>query len=519
MNNITACLIMTAAIAGHAAVAPFTLMVNEDNDHYFHLPPSSMTVEALRSYVDSIADGGKVSEIVFCACGQPANWDSTAWEPVWKRLDHFPDAYREHERWRIWPDNAKLLHDRGIDPYKVWTARCRERGVGAWISMRMNDVHFTTHGKMYVLRTVAFWRDHPELRRHPELDPFALNGKRRLPWKFFAMDYSKPPVYDYSLAMVREILERYAPDGLELDWMRYVTHLTPGKEREQANVLTSFMRDVRKLADAEGARRGRRISISARIPSRYENARSLGYDPETWAREGLCDLFIPCNKDSADYACNVSDWKRRLFPAKVIPGMDRLDCAGGEKVYSDFAGYIGWADAMHTRGADGLYLFNAPYLPKEVQNRIWNEGLSSSVASAGRRRYVASYADSAPDDIPEENLPQLPWALSEPRQILVPVGATAPTDSISVVMAFDAVPPNDLVIRLNGKAPASFAHLSDFGKAYGDTRMVKAACRWRFAGDVLGGGRTARIEIPPVRSCSVKAMWCEVNATPSATYD
>ena len=513
--DIRACLaaVALASCAGMAAVAPFSLMVNVDNDHFFIQDSSLMTREDLRAYVDAMADGGQVSEIVFCACGQPANWDSKAWEPMWKRLDDFPEAFRKNPKWRVWPANLKLLHDKGIDPYKVWIERCREKGVGAWLSMRMNDVHFTTHRRMYVTRTVAFWRDHPELRRHPEIDPFAGGHDMHLRWKYFALDYSKPAAYAYSLAMAREMLERYAPDGLELDWMRYVTHLTPGKEREQSGILTAFMRDVRKLADAEGARRGRRIAISARIPSRYGNARALGYDPEAWAREGLCDLFIPCNKDSADFACDVDDWKRRLAPAKVIPGMDRLDCAGGEKVYADLAGYHGWADAMHARGADGLYLFNAPYLPEEVKGELWRKGLAAG--QQRQRRFIASYADSAPDEIPEEDLPQLPWPLSKPSPLSVPAGTCSPSDAISVVLAFDAPPPDGVAVRLNGIAATSSERIDGFGKAYGDPKKVKAARRWRFPKGTPVG-IMAKVEVEAVPDCAVRVMWCEIVAESGA---
>ena len=494
-----------------ASAHPFKLVVNEDNDHYFHLDRSQMTREALRAYVDTFATGGKVSHIFWTACGQPANYDSKAWEPVWERLDD-PD-YRKLDSTRKpgtpnWPENCKLLREQGIDPYAVWIERCRERGISPWLSMRMNDVHFTTHRRMQPGRTVRFWREHPELRRHPEWDPFDPAHRE---WKLFAFDYAKEEVRRYSLGMAKELIERYLPDGLELDWMRYVCHLTPGRERELAPVLTDFMREVRKIADAAGTKAGRRIALAVRIPSRYGYARDLGYDPETWAREGLCDLFVVCNKDSVDFGCDVADWARRLAPAAVIPGVDRFDCTHGERVYADLAGYRGWADAMYARGAQGLYLFNAIYLPEEVKGEIWAKGLGPAVTLSGPRRYVATYPDSAPDDIPEKSLCQLPRPLNAPVSLELFAGSGRTDGALSVVLAFDReIEASRVRLELNGiPSVGAPTELRGFGKLYGDPKLSKRVWRWTLPEKALRRDRNL-LDIAALPGSEASVAWAEI---------
>ena len=444
------------------------LMVNEDNDHFFHRDPSEMTREGLLAYVDSIIDGGRVTDMVFCPVGQPANYDSKAWEPVWKRLEDpaFKDCFATEAR-RRWPENCKRLHDAGIDPYRVWGDRCREKGVKFWISMRMNDTHFMTHPTLQGIRSVAYTRNHPEFWRYPD----AKTGDA---WKMRALNYARPEAYLYALTMAKELLERYRPDGFEVDWMRYVCHLTPGKEREEAHVLTRFMRDVKALAGS--------AKISVRLPSRYEQAVALGYEPDVWAKEGLVDVIIPCNKDAADFETDVADWRARCPGVLIVPGMDRFDCTHDERVYTDMAGYRGFADAMARKGADGLYLFNAIYAP--CRQEIWTKGLDAPARAGQPKRYIASYPDAAPDSVPEASLCQLPRRLADGMRLTFDCGS-AEGSTAAFAFGFDtaeAPAADGLRLTLNGRPVVvrKTETVTGFGKLYGDPKQVKSVLRLTF---------------------------------------
>jgi hypothetical protein len=162
--------------------------------------------------------------------------------------------------------------------------------------------------------------------------------------------------------------------------MRFTLHLTPGREREEAPVLTAFMRRCRAYLDKVGIDRGRKLLLSARVPTRYEEARAKGFDPETWAREGLIDWLITTNFfDTNDFEIDVPEWKKRLAAAnpavRVFPGASNNLCKradGGPPVPMSAADYARWAEAMRRRGADGFYLFNAPYLPEDVRSFIYS---------------------------------------------------------------------------------------------------------------------------------------------------
>ena len=112
-------------------------------------------------------------------------------------------------------NNARILHERGLDPYAVWIARAREKGISPWLSMRMNDVHNAPNRKDYQHST--FWVEHPEYHRGPP------DSKH---WQDRALDYGIPEVREHAMSFIRELLERYDPDGIELDWMRFGYHFS-----------------------------------------------------------------------------------------------------------------------------------------------------------------------------------------------------------------------------------------------------------------------------------------------------
>lgn len=360
-----------------AAEAGYVLAINEDNDHFFKMDSSMMTREGLTGYLDEIVSPGAVTDFFMCPCGQRPSYASKVWEPIWEGIDE-PDW--EGKTNNIWCVNAKLLHERGIDPYKVWIARCREKGVRAWMSMRMNDVHGVTVKNYF--RNTRFWRSRRDLRRRPDLDPLVDGGG----WDNYAFNYIHKEVQDYHFAMFKEIVDRYDADGYELDWMRFTRHLTPGRESAESPEITAFMRRCRIYLDEVGRRRGRRLLMSARVPTKYDEARSRGFDPETWAGERLIDWLITTNfYDTNDYEIDVAGWKRRIGSVnpsvRVFPGAtDNLKrgAPGKPPIRMSVEDFARWGKAMRSRGADGFYLFNIPYLPAQVREFIYGGGLSSA---------------------------------------------------------------------------------------------------------------------------------------------
>ena len=137
------------------------LCLNENNGHaYAYMAPEHTNETSLRDLVDLYARDTQVGQLLFCVNVQRALFDSRAWQPLFDGYDpEGPDdqpmfqwtfninpntpgartVFRERRKVHcLW-----LLAQRGIDHCAVWLDQCRKRRVEGWLSMRMNDSHYT----------------------------------------------------------------------------------------------------------------------------------------------------------------------------------------------------------------------------------------------------------------------------------------------------------------------------------------------------------------------------------------
>ena len=425
---------------GTAKAGGRLLILDEDNDHYFKGPADGMDEAHLNAYVDSLAAGGKVTHVFFCPTGGRASFDSKTWEPIWKGLEEQPED-KIFFLFRRWSENAKALCDRGVDPYQVWIRRCRERGISPWLSPRMNDAHDgAVWGRRQPYRSTTFWRTRKDLRCYPDYEKGS--------WWHHQLDYSKREVREDALAMIRELFERYDFDGLNLHANRWFPDETA---RANIPVMTAFVREIRRIADAWEKRRGHKIGLSVcRAGFTPEGCRDRGFDAAAMAREGLLDI-ICCQPDSEPHfgeVLPVDLWRKEIGGAKtkivagrgerLFQGPDRRNRKDLDWMNFTAEMFRGWADQQVTAGADGLYLFNVEYQPKD-QLEICQRGLMPSDIRSYSRVYPCITNS-------------LPVRLDVPRQFVFTVGA-ATNGVVSVVVAFAKELSGQRSVALNGVAP------------------------------------------------------------------
>lgn len=358
-----------SAVAEEGGATPASrLFVNEDCWHFWMAdsregytplkPGIGSTRQGLEGYIDEIARG-KVTHFLMNVNGQRANFPSRVFEPVWTSLDE-PD--RRHEKWVM---TLKRLADEGIDPYRVWIGRCRQKGVSPWISVRMNDLHRT--GQKDCPNISTLWRQRPELQVRPgnEWD----NG----------FDYSKKEVRKRMLGFVREVLDRYDADGLELDLLRFPRYLPIGREAELAHVLTYFIGEVRAEVDAAAKRRGHRIVLSVRVPATPQKCRDAGLAVDGWAKGKLVDMIVPCNMwANIRFDLPLAEWREwTASAADIVPGADSGITEKGVRREATLTEYRRWAGEMRKRGARELYLYNLFLHPQDGE--VWNGVLSDGL--------------------------------------------------------------------------------------------------------------------------------------------
>lgn len=391
------------------------LCLNEDNSHFFITRADrKLDAVAVDAFVDQYA-GTQVRELILCPNAMRTSYGSGVWDPIWRGYDPngtddqllFASLKPEARKVaRKWVHTAWQLHRDGIDPYKRWIDRARYHGISPWISMRMNDVHNVDDERCYMHS--EFWRQNPGLRRVQY---------RFVQWTDRAFDYGRPEVREHHLKLIRELAGRYDFDGLELDWMRFGFHFRPGYESEGAGYLTQFTAEVRSLLNDWEKRRGHKIRLGARVPSRPQTALGLGMDAVTWARYGLIDMLVVTPFwATVEPDMPIEIWKQLLHGTKVMLA------AGLEVLIHPYPDYShrptnslettrGAAATLLDRGADRIYLFN--YMDSDTAiSDIDNYGTllrecgSLETLRGKYRRHVLTYSDTwAPGEASAYPLP------------------------------------------------------------------------------------------------------------------
>lgn len=392
-----------AASTKEEPAMPCRLIVNISADAMFECVPfpaplEKATAEQMAEGYRRLAEryaGTQVTHLFLNVNFQRAAYASTAWDTYWTCDDPAKQTAG-------WPRKSWLVHKAGVDPFAVTIAECRKRGLSPWLSMRMNDTHYINDPT----KADTFWQQHPELRR-------AANS---------GFDFAHAAVRDHHLALVRELLDRYDADGLELDWMRFAWHFKPGQEEKGRAILTAFMREVRKLADEAVKRRGHPVGIAARVPSRPAFALALGMDGVAWAQQGLVDILIPhCTWQPTDTDTPVEEWRRIIGQTErgtmLAPGADLWirGTPGGVLMRDNLASARGFSATLLDRGADAIYLFNhfntgdfrhqfvrpdgTKHLRDEHRTLMSEVGALATLLGKPRR-HVVTFVDTAPPGAP-----------------------------------------------------------------------------------------------------------------------
>ena len=312
--------------------------------------------EEIDRYVDVIAGAGVTA--LFCNTNaRRTNYRSDVWEAFWDGYD--PDGPDDQPFFASLPVEQrkgyrKLIHNmyeadrQGVDyPARV-IQRCRHHKISPWISLRMNDVHCNDN------------LDHPF---HSELWRKSEYFRQGHPGYFArGLDYAHPEVRDHYMALIKETLDRYDIDGLELDFMREPYLFSKGEEAAGGKILTEWIREVRGLVDRAALRRGHPIRLGVRVPCQPDVALALGLEAPTWSREGFVELVTVAPRwRTMTFDFPMRRWRQLLG--------DRVTLAGGLEVrYQPYPGAavvamdpenaVGAAVAVLSDGADVVYLFN-----------------------------------------------------------------------------------------------------------------------------------------------------------------
>jgi len=395
-------------------------------------------------------DGTGVTHLFWNVNYQRVGYASRVWPSYWD----VPDPEKNVTEW---PRSYYQLHKLGVDDvFARAIPRCRQRGLSPWISLRMNDHHYTKD----------FSRVSPLFFEHPELRTRGGTG---------LFNYARPEVRQHYMKLVEEVLQRYDVDGLELDWIRTADNFEQADFERGRGILTEFVTAVRKQTTAAAGRWGHPVRLAVRVPATPAFARGKGFEAVAWAREKLVDMLIPADWWSGYTNTPVEEWRSELG----APGRDCLivPCTGstyactakGRTMARNLVGMRGFAASMLDRGADGVYLFNHfEAVDTTVRRRdpagkssaegtvadLLRAGGSLAGATSGPRVHALTIHDGLPR--PTDYKPPLPATIDSQKPLAAQIHI-GPAPAGGKCFVHVGVDPSDgpaatLGVRVNGQA-------------------------------------------------------------------
>ncbi|MCF0172594.1 MAG: hypothetical protein HUJ91_02520, partial [Bacteroidales bacterium] len=264
--------------------------------------------------------------------------------------------------------NILKLEEEGTDVVRVALNRAKKRGMEAFVTYRMNDLHFNDVKRPHSLLCADFWNDHPEWWTMDASQGYLSDG---------ALDFAVKEVREHKKSIIFEQLDRYEMlDGFELDFMRFSVYFKGDGGRNHLEEMTQMVREIKGHADSLGKLRGHPIMLAARVPITLEACLDKGLDIRQWLHEGLLDFITIGVHWTGDTALPVERFRKELGADLNIPLYATIDDGGFRPRELFSHGMIlGAASHILGQGADGIYLFNY-YLAEYNQLKMRGESLT-----------------------------------------------------------------------------------------------------------------------------------------------
>jgi hypothetical protein len=197
-------------------------------------------------------------------------------------------------------ESLRTRIEAGQTPIGMAVTAAHQNGSKVYALYRMNAEYGPPYDDLFNSR---FWRQNPQFRivTNPEGQTNTL------------LSYAFPEVRKYKLDILREAIQTYDVDGLQLEFLRnppffgYERPLAEGFKKEfgrdilardfkpdatwfkyRARFMTEFMSDLRLILKEEGARKGKSLWLGVRVD--WSDYLRQGLDVEKWIKEGLVEM-------------------------------------------------------------------------------------------------------------------------------------------------------------------------------------------------------------------------------------
>lgn len=201
------------------------------------------------------------------------------------------------------------LTEAGVDWLAESARACRARGISPWLSYRMNPTHFSSAPGSPV--NCRLFRD-PRNR---------LSGRVPGPQAgpspaWIGLNYGQTAVREHMFALIREGVESYDYEGLEMDWLRHPLCCEAPASPARIEAMTEWFASIRALTKARRPHYPLGIRTTANLPY----LRSIGIDLKELVRRDLLDFCTFSNFWQSAWEMPLDELRRELGPDITIYG-------------------------------------------------------------------------------------------------------------------------------------------------------------------------------------------------------
>ena len=246
-----------------------TIYYNDARHYYLfvHEPPMRLedawmpVDEVAGTAVDTFGYGVSRSDGCFYPSTVGNRWGQTV------------EEFQASHHWRVW-QNMESLIGRGLDPLALLIDRAHDKGMDFLASHRMSD---------YVGLPAESW----QLTGAVTGGKYAIGGSGS---EANNLDFTHLQVREHKLSIFEELVNRYATDGIELDFAFSPYYFKPQETEKGKSIMTDLVGQISRVARN---RTGKPAVVGARVFPTEAMCLNAGLDVREWLEEGYLDFVVP----------------------------------------------------------------------------------------------------------------------------------------------------------------------------------------------------------------------------------
>ena len=413
----------------------------------------NISEETLYPYMEQYANSGVTDILIDIFCQYSAT-DSDVWTTYADKYLQKTENGVEVDYTERYRGLYKFNKVHGIDPHTVWFKRCKELGMNPWITIRMNDCHGPDE-EAYFLRSDFFY----EAR-----EKGFMVGDR---YGYFrnCFDYAHEEVRRKMLDYIEEQINRYDVYGLELDFQREIVCFDYVNNKDCAEIMNGFMRDVKEIVRKAEEKHGHEIKICARLQRDIEQNLVYGFDARTWDKEKLVDIInVTPRWETSDSDMPIAKWVSELKNTTIVAGVETLVSQPHDIAHMSAAHVRAMMSKYIQQGSEGTYLFNHFMLPdgNDLRSKeVFNTCTDLETIMSLPMRHALTFQDIAPEGYERWKL--LPRTVENGSfEFEISTGKLPQNKNVALILGFEEGNADCCKIELNGKELSDFNEIDPF---------------------------------------------------------